>query len=92
MEIEFSLRALNDLDKWRKSGNTKIQHKITELSNSILKTPFDGIGKPEPLKHEMAGLWSRRNNKSRQICLRSSGTINYCSLSKRALLINKPFP
>jgi len=60
VEIEFSLRALNDLEKWRKSGNKKIQQKITELTNSILATPFAGIGKPEPLKHDMTGLWSRR--------------------------------
>jgi toxin YoeB len=33
------------------------------LINSILQTPFDGIGKPEPLKHEMIGLWSRRITK-----------------------------
>ena len=49
--------------KWRKSGNKKEQKKITELTNSILQTPFDGIGKPEPLKHEMTGLWSRRITK-----------------------------
>lgn len=60
MEIELSPRALNDLEKWRKSGNKKIQQKITELTNSILETPFKGIGKPEPLKHDMTGLWSRR--------------------------------
>ena len=60
MEIEFSPRALNDLEKWRQAGNIKIQKKITELINSILTTPFSGIGKPEPLRHQLAGLWSRR--------------------------------
>jgi toxin YoeB len=60
MEVEFSQRALIDLEKWKKSGNKKAQQKITELTQSILKTPFEGIGKPEPLKHQMTGLWSRR--------------------------------
>jgi toxin YoeB len=60
MEIEFSLRALNDLEKWKRSGNKKIQSKISELTHSILENPFQGIGKPESLKHEMSGLWSRR--------------------------------
>ncbi len=64
MEIELSPRALNDLVKWKKSGNKRIQQKITDLSNSILETPLEGIGKPEPLKHEMAGLWSRRITKA----------------------------
>ncbi len=63
MEIEFSQRALLDLEKFRKSGNKKIQQKITDITNSILKTPFDGIGKPEPLKYGMTGLWSRRISK-----------------------------
>lgn len=37
-----------------------IQKKITKLLESIAKTPFSGIGKPEPLKHELSGYWSRR--------------------------------
>jgi len=57
MEIEFSPRALIDLEKWKKSGNILAQRKITDLTNSILITPFKGIGKPEPLKYQM----SRRN-------------------------------
>jgi toxin YoeB len=60
MEIELSLRALNDLEKWRKSGNKNIQKRITELTKSILTAPFKCIGKPEPLKYRMTGLWSRR--------------------------------
>jgi toxin YoeB len=60
MEIEFSLKALADLLEWKKSGNKRVQQKITELTNSILQTPFEGIGKPEPLKYNMSGLWSRR--------------------------------
>ncbi|CAN5264066.1 hypothetical protein BH09BAC6_BH09BAC6_32840 [soil metagenome] len=60
MEIELSPRALIDLEKWKRSGNYKVQQKITDLINSILQTPFTGIGKPEPLKHELKGLWSRR--------------------------------
>ena len=47
MEIEFSPRALIDLEKWKKSCNILAQRKITDLTNSILITPFKGIGKPE---------------------------------------------
>jgi toxin YoeB len=63
MEIEFTQRAFKDLQDWKKSGNTKITNRITELTASILETPFTGIGKPEPLKHQYAGKWSRRINR-----------------------------
>ena len=60
MEVDFLDKALDDIDFWKKSGNVKIQNKIIRLLESISKTPFSGIGKPEPLKHELSGYWSRR--------------------------------
>ena len=36
--------------------------RITQLTESILVTPYDGIGKPEQLRHNLTGLWSRRIN------------------------------
>lgn len=64
MEIEFTQRAFKDLQDWKKSGNKKIIKRITELTASILETPFTGIGKPEPLKNQYAGKWSRRINET----------------------------
>jgi toxin YoeB len=63
VEIEFSPRALLDLEAWRHSGNLKAQEKISRIVESIVATPFSGIGKPEPLKHDFTGLWSRRITK-----------------------------
>ncbi|MEO8960975.1 MAG: Txe/YoeB family addiction module toxin [Ginsengibacter sp.] len=60
MEVEYSDRAEEDAREWIKSGNIKIQNKITRLIENILETPFQGIGKPEPLKHNLTGKWSRR--------------------------------
>jgi toxin YoeB len=40
----------------------KTFRKITQLIQDIDRSPFGGIGKPEPLKHELAGFWSRRIN------------------------------
>ena len=60
MEIEFLGKALDDIDYWKKSGNKSVQKRITKLLNSIIKTPYTGIGKPEPLKHDLSGYWSRR--------------------------------
>ena len=68
MQIEFSDKAKADLDFWIKSGNKGILNKIYSLIEDIQLHPFEGIGKPEPLKHELSGYWSRRiNAKDRMI-------------------------
>ncbi len=41
--------------------------KISELLRAIQQSPFEGIGKPEPLKHNLSGVWSRRINKEHRI-------------------------
>ena len=46
------------------SQDKKNLRRINKLINSILKTPFEGIGKPEPLKENLSGYWSRRINDS----------------------------
>lgn len=67
MEVIYLQQALEDLNHWRKSGNKIIQTKITQLIQSIEQTPFEGIGKPEGLKYEHTGKWSRRINKGDRI-------------------------
>jgi toxin YoeB len=63
MEIELTQRAFKELQDWKQTGNTKIVKRIKELTDSILESPFTGIGKPEPLKHKYSGKWSRRINR-----------------------------
>jgi toxin YoeB len=60
MEIIFLPAAIEDLKFWKKSGNKIIQNKISKLIVSIQENPFEGIGKPEALKHNLSGSWSRR--------------------------------
>jgi toxin YoeB len=60
VEIDFLDKALKDLEYWKNTGNTTIQKRITVLLESISKTPYSGIGKPEPLKYEFSGYWSHR--------------------------------
>ena len=60
MEIVFSKKAKNDLDFWVKTGNKSILKKIATLIRAIQENPFEGIGKPEALKYELIGFWSRR--------------------------------
>ena len=57
--VAFYSKALDDLYEWE-STDKKIFKKIKELIKDITRTPFEGIGKPEPLKHELSGYWSRR--------------------------------
>ncbi|MCH6234359.1 Txe/YoeB family addiction module toxin [Cognataquiflexum rubidum] len=63
MEIIFSPKAIKDLTFWKKSGDKSAMKKIQELLKSIAVSPFSGLGKPEPLKHQLSGMWSRRINR-----------------------------
>lgn len=67
MTIEFTKQADADLDYLRKTANKKVIDKIKELLKSITNDPYSGIGKPEPLKYELSGTWSRRINKEHRI-------------------------
>jgi toxin YoeB len=67
LEITFSPKALEHLSFWKKSGNKPVQKKIYELIKSLQTTPFEGIGQPEALKHNLAGYWSRRINKEHRL-------------------------
>ena len=62
MEIRFSPQAQEDIEYWKKSGNQMIMNKISALLNDIAAHPFAGTGKPEPLKYDLSGCWSRRIN------------------------------
>lgn len=67
MQIDFSDKANADLKFWIKSGNKFILTKIYALIEDIQLHPFEGIGKPEPLKHHLSGKWSRRINQEHRI-------------------------
>lgn len=65
--IEYSFQAKEDITFFKKSGQISVLKKIRKLIEAIQKNPFEGIGKPEPLKHELAGAWSRRINKEHRL-------------------------
>jgi toxin YoeB len=67
MEIVFLPEAEEDLDFWIKSGNKTILKKIAQLIEAIIEKPFEGVGKPEPLKYNLTGCWSRRINKEHRL-------------------------
>ena len=62
MEIVLLPQAQKDRDYWKKSGNKAIMERISALLKDIMEHPYTGIGKPEPLKYDLAGKWSRRIN------------------------------
>ena len=81
MEIDYSEHALTDLQYWKEKGSYTIKNKITKLISSIEVSPFTGIGKPEPLRYEMAGKWSRRiDTQNRIIYSVENNTIKIHSL------------
>lgn len=82
MEIEFTSEAKKDLEYWKKSGNSKVLKRIRQLIESIQETPFDGIGKPEALKFDLAGKWSRRINKADRIIYTITDSIIYINSLK----------
>jgi toxin YoeB len=67
VEIIYSEKAQKDREFWKKSGNKAVMKKISALIEDIQLHPFEGIGKPEPLKYSLFGVWSRRINQEHRI-------------------------
>lgn len=65
--IVFTKQAQNDIDFHRKSGNKGILKKINTLLEELTENPFEGTGKPEALKYDLTGLWSRRINQEHRL-------------------------
>lgn len=59
MNVTFTPTALDDLRYWLKTDK-KLADRILALLEETRRTPFDGTGKPEPLRFQLAGCWSRR--------------------------------
>ena len=59
MKLDFKKDAFRELRDWVVIDRKKAK-KILDLIDDIQKHPFEGIGKPEPLKHDLSGCWSRR--------------------------------
>ena len=62
MEIILSPHAMDDLVYWKGNKNEQVLKRIKQLIEAIQEDPFKGIGKPEPLKYNFKGMWSRRIN------------------------------
>lgn len=69
MKVRFTESAARDLAFW-KDTNPAVVSRIRALVESIQSSPFTGIGKPEPLRHDLAGCWSRRINREHRLVYR----------------------
>lgn len=66
-KITLSEQARKEYLYFSQSGNKAILNKIAALLNDIAEHPYTGLGKPEPLKYELAGKWSRRINSEHRL-------------------------
>ncbi len=66
MEITFSPEAMEDYAYWKKT-NPAIVKRIKLLLSDMCRHPYTGIGKPERLKYELSGRWSRRINAEHRV-------------------------
>ena len=69
MKLMFSSHAWDDYLYWQ-STDKKVLKRINTLIKEIQRQPYEGIGKPEPLKHGLSGYWSRRINDEHRIIYR----------------------
>ena len=72
MDIVFTKNAWEDFEYWIEN-DPELVIKIKELLKSIRQNPFTGIGKPEPLKYDLKGFWSRRISSEHRLVYKISG-------------------
>ena len=72
MKTAWSEDAWQEYLHWQQQDE-KILHAINDLIKDIKRDPFEGLGKPEPLKHTLQGWWSRRITQEHRLVYRVSG-------------------
>jgi len=65
--LEFSEHALEDVEKHKKAGDQSVLKKLQRLLNELREHPTTGTGQPEKLKHDLAGMFSRRINRKHRL-------------------------
>jgi len=71
-EAVFAPQLLQDLRSWVETDR-RTALRVLDLMEAVLRDPFAGIGKPEPLKYLLAGCWSRRITQEHRLVYRVSG-------------------
>ncbi len=81
MTVSFAQSALADYRAWA-VDDPKIFKRIQALITDIALSPFSGIGKPEPLKHDLSGYWSRRITREHRLVYKVTGDIIFIASCK----------
>jgi toxin YoeB len=80
--LDFTDKAKEDIAYHKKTGNKAVLKKLFTLLEELEHQPFAGIGKPEPLKYELSGMWSRRINKEHRLIYEVADDIVYILSAK----------
>ena len=72
MKLVFSEHAWEDYLYWQRTDK-KLLNRVNTLIQATERSPFQGIGKPEPLKHAISGYWSRRINDEHRMVYKIDG-------------------
>ena len=72
MKLIFADAAWEDYLYWQKQDR-KVLERINKLVQEVKREPYSGVGKPEPLRHALAGFWSRRITDERRMVYRVEG-------------------
>ena len=76
MNIIFTPNGWEDYLYWQNTDK-KLVKKINEFIKNIQRTPYEGLGKPEQLKNNLSGLWSRRINQEHRLVYKIENNILY---------------
>ena len=65
--LEFTKTALEDIEKHKLAGDKKVLSKLEQRLNELRDHPLTGTGRPEALRHDLQGLYSRRINRKHRL-------------------------
>ncbi|CAG7585708.1 Toxin YoeB [Peptoniphilus tyrrelliae] len=74
MKILFHNKAFLEYLSWQNTDKKTLK-RINELIKDIMRNPYEGIGKPEPLRYQLSGYWSRRINKEDRLIYKVEGDL-----------------
>jgi toxin YoeB len=75
MKLQWAEEAWDDY-LWWQANDTKLLRRINEILRDTMRGPFDGLGRPEALRNELSGQWSRRISQEHRLVYRVSGKGN----------------
>ncbi len=76
MNIQFSSKGWEDYLYWQETDKKTLK-KLHELMKDVSRSPYEGIGKPEPLKHALRGFWSRKITDEHRLVYKVEGNVLY---------------